>query len=91
MCVPQTSSLNVALHPCESLTLDHPPPAPAPAPHRSHIADKKVFVASAFVQWLCSNTAHAATVEEAVAIGELLVASNMVHHAVDVSNVGMVF
>lgn len=44
---------------------------------------KKVFVASAFVQWLCSNTAHAATVEEAVAIGELLVASNMVHHAVD--------
>lgn len=60
-------------------------------PHRSHIADKKVFVASAFVQWLCSNTAHAATVEEAVAIGELLVASNMVHHAVDVSNVGMVF
>ena len=54
-------------------------------------ADKKVFVASAFVQWLCSNTAHAATVEEAVAIGELLVASNMVHHAVDVSNVGMVF
>lgn len=62
-----------------------------PSPIARTFADKKVFVASAFVQWLCSNTAHAATVEEAVAIGELLVASNMVHHAVDVSNVGMGF
>jgi len=44
---------------------------------------KKVFVASAFVQWLCNNTAHVATADEAIAIGKLLVASNMVHHVVD--------